>query len=72
MEEGISNKALKSLEDTECGWGGRGGLCPELMWPQMKHMLYPASTQGQKDPLSGLYCSGRGGGINKLWTPTVI
>lgn len=28
MEEGISDKALKSLEDTECGWGGRGGLCP--------------------------------------------
>lgn len=32
-------------------------------------LLYPqASTKDKRIPLSGLYCSGRGGGSNKLWT----
>ena len=39
MEEGISDKALKSLEDTECGWGGRGGGSNKLWTLQSSRLL---------------------------------
>lgn len=65
VKEGISDVALKSLEDMEGGRGGRCGLYPPISCgvkeTPILHPLHPQSrAKDKKIPLSGSYCWGWG------------
>ena len=72
MKEGISDVALKSLEDMEGGRGGRRGLCPPISCGVKRNsdsspLTSPTQGQGQKDPPFWVVLLGVGRG-DQLWT----